>query len=198
MKTIIFDMFGVIAIDPAANLMPFVKASLPHYSDDEIEEMWLEAARGEISSVEFFSHLGFSGDIERLEREYLDTVEVDESFFEAAEKLKKEGFTLALLSNDISEWSAYIRRKFALDKYFDEIVISGDCGLIKPDARIFGCLLERLSESAENCVFIDDRVKNLDAAKSLGMDVILFSRNGKGYDGKSARSFSELYSILSD
>lgn len=198
MKTIIFDMFGVIAIDPAANLMPFVKASRPHFSDDEIEEIWLEAARGELSSCDFFSRLGFSGDIERLEREYLDTVEVDENFFETAERLKARGFRLALLSNDISEWSVYIRKKFALDKYFDEIVISGDCGLIKPDARIFKRVLERLSERAENCVFIDDRLKNLEAAKSLGMDAILFCRNGKGSAISTANSFSELYSMLSE
>lgn len=198
MKTVIFDMFGVIAIDPAANLMPFVKDKLKHFSDDEIEDIWLKAATGCISSHDFFKMLGFEGDIGKLEREYLDTVEVDESFFEATERLKGKGFRLALLSNDISEWSLYIRQKFNLDCHFDLVVISGECGLIKPDTRIFEHALSRLSETAENCVFIDDRVKNLDAAGRLGMDTILFDRSSKKHDRKSASSFRELCDLLTE
>ena len=44
-----------------------------------------------------FESLGFQGDLSRIEREYLDTVEIDEAFYDFASKIKKR-FRLALLS----------------------------------------------------------------------------------------------------
>jgi len=195
MNTIIFDMFGVIAKDPEANLMPYIKKEFSHHSVSDIEHMWQEAACGRVSSIDFFKKLGFEKDIEEIEKDYLDTVEIDESFFEAAEKLKSR-FKLVLLSNDISEWSRYVRQKFGLDQYFDELVISGDCGFLKPDIKIYEHLLSRINEPAINCCFIDDRARNLETAKMLGMKVVLFNRKDTAYPGKSVNSFEELNTYL--
>jgi 2-haloacid dehalogenase len=47
-------------------------------------------------------------------------------------------------------------------------VVSGELGLIKPDAAIFHALLEKLGRPAEACMFIDDAPRNVAAAERLG------------------------------
>lgn len=49
---------------------------------------------------------------------------------------------------------------------------------------------------AEDCVYIDDRRKNLVAARDVGMDTILFNSRNVEYEGKTARSFRELGELL--
>ncbi|MGE0846019.1 MAG: HAD family hydrolase [Flavobacteriaceae bacterium] len=59
--------------------------------------------------------------------------------------------------------------------WLDEVVVSGEEGLLKPDPEIFALLLERISRPAADCVFVDDLAANVDAAAALGFDAILFS-----------------------
>ena len=57
---------------------------------------------------------------------------------------------------------------------FDDIVLSGEVGLQKPDPRIYELAVERLGVSLEECVFVDDSVGNVDVAESLGMRGIVY------------------------
>jgi putative hydrolase of the HAD superfamily len=195
MQTIIFDMYGVILKDPDGGLMPFVNRFFPDLKFDDVYIYWRKANVGEISSLEFFSMLGFKGDIKKIEKEYLDTIEIDASFYSAAQTLGKY-FRLAILSNDLSEWSNYLRDKFDINKYFDTIVISGDVKLQKPDINIFNLMLDRLALPARSCTYIDDRRRNLSAAKSTGMETILFNSRNVAYDGKTVFNFNELVDAL--
>jgi len=195
MQTIIFDMYGVILKDPDGGLMPFVNRFFPDLNFDDVYIYWRKANVGEISSLEFFSKLGFEGDIKKIEKEYLDTIEVDASFYSAAQTLGKY-YRLAVLSNDLSEWSNYLRGKFDINKYFDTIVISGDVKLQKPDINIFNLMIDRLALPACNCVYIDDRRRNLSAAKSTGMETILFNSRNVEYDGRIVFNFDELVDAL--
>jgi 2-haloacid dehalogenase len=54
------------------------------------------------------------------------------------------------------------------------IVLSGEEKVCKPDPRIYQILLERYRLHPEECVFIDDRQENLDTAKQLGIETVLF------------------------
>lgn len=61
---------------------------------------------------------------------------------------------------------------------------------------IFELTLSRLGCRAEDCVFIDNSVNNLQVAASLGIKTILFNRDGVTYDGTVVNNFSELESVL--
>jgi len=68
----------------------------------------------------------------------------------------------------------------ALERYeflksFEGIVVSGDEKCIKPDKEIYNILLKRYDLLPEECVFIDDNVHNIDAAKELGIRGIHFT-----------------------
>ena len=49
---------------------------------------------------------------------------------------------------------------------------------------------------AEDCVYVDDRRKNLAAARDVGMNTVLFNSRNVEYEGKTVRNFSELGELL--
>ena len=188
-------MYGVILKDPGGGLMPFVNRAFPDLTPDDVYSHWLKGNVGELSSEDFFRILGYGGDLKTVEREYLETIEIDEGFYAAAAALRKR-FRLALLSNDLSEWSRFLRGKYGIDYFFDEIIISGDVGIKKPDPQIFLLTLDKMRLRAADCIYIDDRRRNLAAAASVGMDVILYNSRNVEYAGKTVNNFGELLGAL--
>lgn len=90
--------------------------------------------------------------------------------------LKKRGFHVYLLSNypaSLFELHTRCGRFPFLDKV-DGKVVSGFVKLVKPDREIYEYLLEQYGLKAEECVFLDDRSENIEAAKQIGMKGILF------------------------
>lgn len=196
MKVVIFDMYGVIMKAPEGDLIPYVHRNFPGLAEDHINTVWKEAAYGRISSEEFFRILGYRNNVQDIEKEYLDTIEIDEEFLRIANYMKDKS-KLVLLSNDIKEWNYYLRDKFCLNEIFHQIVISGDHGTIKPDIKLFQMILEYNRVQASDCIYIDDREKNLIAAEQLGIKTILFNRRKVTYQGSIVDSFQELRLILS-
>ncbi len=195
MRALILDMYGVIMKDPEGGFVPFVNQTFPELSREDIYVHWNKADVGELSSLDLFSNLGYQGDLSKLEKEYLDTIEINEDFYEFATMIKQH-YHLALLSNDSSEWSAYLRDKFKISEYFDVVTVSGDVKMKKPDERIFQLTIEKLGHSAADCIYVDDRRLNLEAAQALGMDAILFNSRNVEYGGKTVLSFKELADML--
>ncbi|MEA4890518.1 MAG: HAD-IA family hydrolase [Clostridiaceae bacterium] len=195
MKTVILDMYGVIMKDPEGGFIPFVNRTFPDLSREDIYLYWNKADVGELSSLGLFKELGYKGDLRAIEKEYLDSIEINTSFYEIVPALKKH-YRLALLSNDSSEWSSYLRDKFKINDYFDVIIVSGDVNMKKPDAKIFMLMLDKLGQSASDCIYVDDRRFNLAAAQSLGMDAVLFNSRNVPYEGDSVNNFMELASLL--
>ena len=66
----------------------------------------------------------------------------------------------------------------------------------KPDERIFLLTIEKLGVNAKDCIYIDDRTGNLNAAKKVGMHTILLNSRNESYEGVSVNSFEELASII--
>ena len=62
-----------------------------------------------------------------------------------------------------------------LEKYFDEIVISSEIGLIKPEPAVFEHILQKLEVKPEECIFTDDNPKHTDAATKTGIHCIVYT-----------------------
>lgn len=90
------------------------------------------------------------------------------------EELHAKGFKVYYLSNFFKK--AETECKAALDfiPYMDGGILSYKERLIKPDAAIYELLMERYNLVAEECVFIDDRADNCEAARKLGMQAVCF------------------------
>jgi 2-haloacid dehalogenase len=88
--------------------------------------------------------------------------------------LKAKGVRCYALSN--MEPETFPRRldRFEFLHWFDGHVISGIEGVVKPEPEIFHRLLQRFDLQARRTVFIDDNRVNVDAARSLGIEALLF------------------------
>jgi 2-haloacid dehalogenase len=88
--------------------------------------------------------------------------------------LHRAGFPLYALSNWSAEKFPLVRRKFDFFDWFEDIVLSGEMRLIKPDPRIFTAFLERIKLTAPECLLIDDSQANLEAAREMGFHTLHF------------------------
>ncbi len=94
------------------------------------------------------------------------------------QKLKSAGLSVYALSNYPDEMSDMHWAKFQFLPEMDGYIISAKEKLAKPDPAIYRLLTERFGLDLSECVFVDDRDTNVEAANSLGMKGILFT----GYD----------------
>ena len=120
---------------------------------------------------------------------------LDPGFREFAEKYYRQ-YDFVLLSNDVAEWSAWITEHHDLDQYFTHKIVSGDVKCRKPDRKIYEIALEKAGKKPEECCFVDNSVKNLITAAELGIEPILFNRDGEEYTGTIVNSFAELADLL--
>lgn len=97
------------------------------------------------------------------------------------ETLRKKNFPLFGLSNWSAETYPRAEKIYPFFEWFDDIVLSGEVGLNKPDPAIFTLLLDRIGFSAAECILIDDTLLNIKAAKELGFNTIHFSSPEKLY-----------------
>lgn len=64
---------------------------------------------------------------------------------------------------------------FEFFMYFEDLIISEKCDLKKCDPKIYHYIIKKHNLNAIECVFIDDREENINAAKIAGVNVILFT-----------------------
>ena len=62
-----------------------------------------------------------------------------------------------------------------LDKCFKELFLSHEMHLLKPDLEIYRQAIARSGHAADECLFIDDSQKNVDAGNAAGMHAVLLS-----------------------
>lgn len=91
---------------------------------------------------------------------------------EIVQNLKRAGWPLYLLSNFSSEKFELIRRKYDFLGLFDDMVISGEHGTVKPDPAIFDIALQRIKCPSHQCLFIDDSIANIETASRMGFVTI--------------------------
>jgi len=185
---VVFDLGNVlIAWDPHPAIAKAVGAqqATRFLADDEFDFMaWnheQDAGRswdeGEAAALKSHPHW------ERAIRAY--RVNYEESLVGAIEdtvqivrELHAAGIPLYALTNWSEELFPVARDHFDFLNLFEDIVVSGQEGVAKPDLEIFTILQERIGHSLDGCIFIDDSPRNVEAAAEAGLDAILFTDTG--------------------
>ena len=90
-------------------------------------------------------------------------------------RLKVAGYGVYGLTNWSSETFPLVKDKYAIFKQLDGMVVSGEEHLLKPDAAIYKCLLERYNLQAEESLFVDDNADNVTGARNVGMKAVRFT-----------------------
>ena len=92
---------------------------------------------------------------------------------------RQMGFQLYGLTNFSAEKFQVAVERFPILAQLDTILVSGKEKIVKPDEKIFQRLLQTIGRPAPECVFIDDSLINVQAARRLGMKAIHFKSPGQ-------------------
>ena len=94
---------------------------------------------------------------------------------ELINELKTKKYEIYGLTNWSMETFPEARNHFGILQMIDRYVVSGAERLVKPDHRLFKVLLDRYHLQAEDCTFVDDNPANVEAARQMGMQGIVFT-----------------------
>jgi putative hydrolase of the HAD superfamily len=115
----------------------------------------------------------------------------------------RERYPLAVVSDAQSAYALPELRAVGLHEYFDPVIISGDYGYRKPDARLFQTALDGLQVSPGQAIFIgNDGYRDIFGARQLGIKTILFrhtqdmTRPNEAEPDYIIREFAELTRAL--
>ena len=182
-RTIIFDIGNVLTVFGWKN---FLKSfGFDAQTEERVGKatmdnpFWNEMDRGKLSEEEMLE--GFIQNDPSVEKEIRQIYENLHGILTKAnyaipwiKELKAKGYQVLVLSN----FSEKVARQNAdaLDflEYVDGGILSYKDGVIKPDPAIYRLLLDRYGLKPEECVFLDDVPKNVDAAAAFGIATILF------------------------
>ena len=174
-KAIVFDCFGVLVGNGFWDV--YDAAGGDSLKDSEfIENILKKANSGTISNEEFRASIAKKIGISTYD--YQQVVEHEERpnlpLFKYIKSDLKSKYKIALLSNANR---GVIERKIPsrLRALFDEEIISGEVGYLKPDKKIFELTSNRLSVDYEEMVFTDDLQRYLLPASELGMHTLLYA-----------------------
>lgn len=174
-KLILFDWGGVISRDTFQHhLMQTMGFDLERMSEIFTDAGWPEAAVGKLDEKEFWKNfakiLGINhADLIAIRKERGD---IYDEMIELAKELKKNGKKVAIFSNNTKEWLD--ERSVFVANHFDAVLNSAVIGLKKPDPEFYYHALNHFDMDAVDALLIDDKTRNTEAAKQLGMDAIVF------------------------
>ena len=104
---------------------------------------------------------------EMLKGEISETVKI-------LKKLKNQNYRLIALTNWGSETFPIALERFEFLKLFEGIVVSGQIKMLKPFKEIYEYTLRKYNLNPANCIFIDDRLSNVEGAIKCGINGIQF------------------------
>jgi 2-haloacid dehalogenase len=91
------------------------------------------------------------------------------------DELRRRGSRLYALTNFSTETFPIARERCEFLGWFEDIVVSGEHGLVKPDRRIYELAIRRCRLEAARTVFIDDTPANVEVARELGLHALHFT-----------------------
>lgn len=138
--------------------------------------------RGALSGVEYWHAV--AGDVgQTLDAESLaELIAADNALWtqpnqpmiDWAARLQRAGITTGILSNIGDAMEAGVRNRFAWLDEFAHHTFSHRLGIAKPDAAIYLHAAKGLGVAAEEILFVDDRLENIQAARGVGMMAVQY------------------------
>ena len=113
--------------------------------------------------------------IQAYHEHWIDSIgEAFNGTVEILKQLKRAGYPLYGFSNWSAETFPYARAKYDFFDLFDDMVISGAVGFVKPEPEIYRIILDKIGRPAQECLFIDDSLPNINQANTMGFATIHF------------------------
>lgn len=100
------------------------------------------------------------------------------SIFKLVNTLRAK-YKTALLSNINTLHYEYLKKNFPVFGVFDQVFLSFQLGLIKPDQKIYNKVIQELKVSPQEIFYTDDRADLVESAKALGIRGCVFAGLGQ-------------------
>jgi HAD superfamily hydrolase (TIGR01509 family) len=173
-QAVVFDCFGVVVTDALETIFRPLQAERPEVSV-QVRDVVRACNRGLLTSRESNEQIAqlFGLSHKKYRQKIADGETKDEELLAYIAALRQT-YKTAMLSN---VGAGGLRRRFApgeLEQYFDVVVSSGDVGFAKPEAQAYEITADRLGVQLDECVFTDDCEPYCEAARGIGMQVILY------------------------
>ena len=179
-KYILWDVMDTLVHDPFRDAMPaFFGMTLNELLNEKHPTAWSRFETCELSEVAFLSE--FFKDGRKFDTEgFKDCVRSAYRWIDGMEPLLRvlhdRNICMHTLSN-YPEWYLWIEEKLGLSRYVSWSFVSCRTALRKPDPAAYRQAAQALACEPSECIFIDDRITNCDAARELGMPAIHFTGN---------------------
>ena len=110
---------------------------------------------------------------------YYKNREFNSGIINLINKLKENNYKVYVLSNNNKSAINYLKKCEEV-KNIDGWVVSYEYKLVKPDEEFFKVLFNKFNLNPEECFFVDDKEKNINAGNKLGMNghVLDYENNG--------------------
>lgn len=173
-RAVIFDCFGVLTTDSWRAFVDSLPEGVDAQSARELNRAY---GAGIISKTDFLDGVkrltGYS--IQHIEQLLDNETYKNLPLLDYIRDLRSRGLAIGLLSNIATNW---IRDSFLTpdeQALFDQMILSFEVGITKPDPRIFHLACEKLDTKPTETVLIDDVDRYCQAARAEGLNAILYT-----------------------
>ena len=184
-QAVVFDIGGVLELTPDLGVTGTWESRLGLASgelDERMYDIWRGGSIGTISEQEvqqaLAERLGF--DAEQLAdfmgdiwREYLGTVNANTELIDYAGRLRPR-YRTGIVSNSFVGAREREQAAYGFEDLVDEIIYSHECGMSKPDPRIYALACERLQADPAQVAFLDDSELCVAGARQAGIQAVLY------------------------
>jgi len=138
--------------------------------------MWNKAGLGLVEDEVVFEEAARNHGVSAIEIKswLLSRREPNKELIELLSRLK-DGIKIAILNNGLKTLFYQYLQNSVIPIELHVLINSAEKGVKKPDPKIYEITCAELGVSFEECVFVDDSQENIEGAKELGMEGILFT-----------------------
>ena len=182
-KAVIWDLGGVIVRTMDTSFREEWEDRL-NLQPGELHDIVFDGPAGRLASIgqvgpdEVWDSIAARFDLsqdecENLQEDFWGGDRVDKHLVSFIDQIR-QGYKSGLISNAWLSLRNHIEVEWKIDHLFDDVLISAEVGITKPDPAIYERSLANLDVTPENALFVDDFKVNLHAAESLGMKTVWF------------------------
>lgn len=172
-KAIIFDCFSVLVEDSLHSFYATYLTDKPE-KVEHLQQVDKQASSGKITYDEFVSEAAKTANIPiEQARTFLGNNPPNEPLLDYIATNLKPNYKIGFLSNASDDWMDELFTP-EQQKLFDDVILSFQHGIAKPNTKIFELAANRLGVKPNECIFIDDIADYGEGAKAVGMAFIQY------------------------
>nr|WP_245670312.1 HAD family phosphatase [Corynebacterium crudilactis] len=186
-RIFLFDLYGVLIKEHGSAQFERVARAVGEPSKNDklraaYESLRLDLDAGRVHELNYWNQVKLLAGLEYLDiqeviaADYKGLYECDQDMVDYVLSLKSEGHRIGILSNVPEGLAKLVREHNSewLDQ-LDAVTLSCDIGAAKPESQAFHIALEALGADPADVTFIDDRLRNIEAAREEGLHAIHFT-----------------------